>query len=75
MKKKKRAVGSQTKYIQAVMNGNYANMIEDDVLGRSKGLIVGLIGGVILGALLKQNSLVTGAIGGVIGYFVTNKSQ
>jgi hypothetical protein len=75
MKKKKRAVGSQAKHIQAVMNGNYANMIEDDVLGRSKGLIVGLIGGVILGALLKQNSLVTGAIGGAIGYFVTNKSQ
>lgn len=73
--KKKRAIGSQTKQIQAVMNGTYANMVEDSVLGRTKGLVVGLIGGVILGALLKQNSLITGAIGGAIGYFVSNKTQ
>ena len=73
--KKKKAIGSQTKQIQAVMNGSYANMVEDAVLGRTKGFVVGLIGGVILGALLKQNSLITGAIGGVIGYFVTNKKQ
>jgi hypothetical protein len=73
--KKNKAIGSQTKQIQAVMNGSYANMVEDAVLGRTKGLVVGLIGGVILGALLKQNSLITGAIGGAIGYFVTNKTQ
>jgi hypothetical protein len=53
--KKNKAIGSQTKQIQAVMNGSYANMVEDAVLGRTKGLVVGLIGGVILGALLKQN--------------------
>jgi len=73
--KKKKAIGSQTKQIQAVMNGNYANMVEDEVLGKSKGLLVGLVGGVILGALLKQNSLITGVIGGTIGYFVSNKTQ
>lgn len=73
--KKNKAIGSQAKQIQAVMNGSYANMVEDAVLGRTKGLVVGLIGGVIIGALLKQNSLITGAIGGAIGYFVTNKTQ
>lgn len=73
--KKNRAIGSQNKQIQAVMNGTYANMVEDSVLSKTKGLVVGLIGGVILGALLKQNSLITGAIGGAIGYFVSNKTQ
>ena len=73
--KKETANGSQSKQINAIMGGNYANMIEDKVMGRTKGFMIGLIGGVVLGALARQNSVVTGIIGGVIGFLVSNKSE
>ena len=73
--KKETANGSQSKQINAIMRGNYANMIEDKVMGRTKGFMIGLIGGVVLGALARQNSVVTGIIGGVIGFLVSNKSE
>jgi hypothetical protein len=75
MMKKETANGSQSKQINAIMGGSYANMIEDKVMGRTKGFAIGLIGGVILGALTRQNSVVTGIIGGIIGFLVSNKSE
>ena len=72
---KQTAKGSQSKQIQAIMGGSYANMVEDKVMGRTKGFVVGLIGGVLLGALTRQNSVVTGVIGGIIGFLVSNKNE
>jgi len=72
---KQTANGSQSKQINAIMGGSYANMIEDKVMGRTKGFAIGFIGGVILGALTRQNSVVTGVIGGIIGFLVSNKSE
>lgn len=66
--------GSQTKKIKAIMDGKYANMISDGTSKRMNGALIGLVGGIILGSLLRQNSLVTGLIGGVIGYVVGNRN-
>ena len=65
--------GSQSKKIKAVMKGNYANMVAEETKVRLKGAVFGAVGGIILGTLLRQNSLVIGLIGGVIGYVVSNK--
>ena len=65
--------GSQSKKIKAVMQGNYANMVAEDTKGRLNGALFGAVGGIILGTLLRQNSLVIGLIGGIIGYVVSNK--
>jgi hypothetical protein len=67
--------GSQTEKIKAVMNGKYASMISDDTRKRMNGLLVGMIGGLILGSLLRQNAIITGLIGGAVGYIVGNKNS
>lgn len=67
--------GSQTKKIKAVMEGSYASMVTESTTNRLRGLLIGGIGGLILGSLFRQNSLVTGLIGGVIGYVVGNKQS
>lgn len=72
---KQTAKGSQSKQISAIMGGSYANMVEDKVMNRTKGFAVGMIGGVLLGALTRQNSVVTGVIGGIIGFLVSNKNE
>jgi hypothetical protein len=65
--------GSQNKKIKAVMQGNYANMVTEDAKGRLNGALFGAVGGIILGTLMRQNSLAIGLIGGIIGYVVSNK--
>jgi hypothetical protein len=67
--------GSQTKKIKAVMEGNYASMVTEATSNRLRGLLIGGVGGLILGSLFRQNSLVTGLIGAVIGYVVGNKQS
>jgi hypothetical protein len=67
--------GSQTEKIKAVMNGKYASMIGEDTRKRMNGLLVGMIGGLILGSLLRQNAIITGLIGGAVGYIVGNKNS
>lgn len=67
--------GSQTKKIQAIMKGDYANMVSESVNNRMKGLVVGFIGGAILGALFRQNTLASGAIGGLLGFVLTMKKK
>ena len=53
---------------------NYSSMVGESMSKRFNGAIVGFLGGVILGALLRQNALMIGAVGGVIGYVVGNKN-
>lgn len=65
--------GSQTKQIKAIMSGKYANMITEQTQNRMNGAIIGLVGGLILGSLLRQNALMVGLIGGTIGYLLSNK--
>lgn len=66
--------GSQNDKIRAVMNGNYANMVSESTSKRINGALVGGVGGLILGSLLRQNALMTGLIGAIIGYLVGNKN-
>ena len=56
--------GSQTQKIESIMRGEYANMVTESVNNRMKGLIVGFVGGAILGALFRQNTLASAGIGG-----------
>jgi uncharacterized membrane protein len=65
--------GTQQQKIRAVMNGSYANMVTEDVNKRLRTSAIGLIGGIVLGAVSGQNAIVTGLIGGVIGYVVGHK--
>ena len=67
--------GSQTKKIKAVMEGSYASMVTESTTNRLRGFIIGGVGGLILGSLFRQNSLVTGLIGGIVGYVVGNKQS
>jgi hypothetical protein len=65
--------GSQTAKIKAVMDGKYASMVGDATSKRLNGALMGLVGGLILGSLLKQNAIMVGLAGGVIGYVIGNK--
>lgn len=67
--------GSQTKKIKAIMEGSYANMVSEQTSSRLNGALFGLVGGIIIGSFLRQNSLMTGVIGGAIGYFVSNRKS
>lgn len=66
--------GSQNEKIKAVMNGGYASMVSESTSRRFNGAIVGAVGGLILGSLFRQNALMIGLIGGIIGYVIGNKS-
>ena len=67
--------GSQSKKIKAIMQGDYANMVKEDAKKRLSGLLIGGVGGLILGSLLRQNPLAVGLAGAVIGYVLTNKNS
>jgi len=67
--------GSQSKKIKAIMQGNYANMVSEETKSRMNGAIYGFVGGVILGTLLKQNALMVGIAGAVIGYVISNNND
>ena len=57
------------------MKGNYANMVAEETKSRMNGAIYGFVGGVILGTLLKQNALMVGIAGAVIGYVISNNND
>lgn len=57
------------------MQGNYANMVSEETKSRMNGAIYGFVGGVILGTLLKQNALMVGIAGAVIGYVISNNND
>jgi len=67
--------GSQTKKIKAILSGKYANMVTEQTQSRMNGALIGLVGGLILGSLLRQNALMTGLIGGTIGYLIRKKDE
>lgn len=67
--------GSQTKKIKAIMEGSYASMVGEATSNRLRGFLIGGVGGLVLGSLFRQNSLLTGLIGGIIGYIVGNKKS
>jgi len=67
--------GSQTEKIKAVMDGKYASMVGDATSKRLNGALMGLVGGLVLGSLLKQNSIMVGIAGGVIGYVIGNRKS
>lgn len=67
------ANGSQSGQIRAILDGNYANMVTDSNNKRFTGIIVGSVIGVFLGTLTKQNAVVIGLIGGLIGYVTSLK--
>lgn len=67
--------GSQTQKIESIMRGEYANMVTESVNNRMKGLIVGFVGGAILGALFKQNTLASAGIGSLLGFVLTMKRK
>jgi hypothetical protein len=50
-------------------------MVSENVNNRMKGLIVGFIGGAILGALFRQNTLASAGIGGLLGFVLTMKRK
>jgi uncharacterized membrane protein len=62
------ANGSQSSQIKAILDKSYANMVTESNNKRFTGIIVGSVVGVFLGTLTKQNAVVIGLIGGVIGY-------
>jgi hypothetical protein len=61
-------IGSQSKQIRAILDGDYANMVTDYNKKRFTGIIVGGVVGIFLGTIFKQNAIVVGLIGGAIGY-------
>ena len=65
------ANGSQSSQIRAILDKNYANMVTESNGKRFTGIIVGSVVGVFLGTLTKQNAVVIGLIGGVIGYITS----
>lgn len=67
------ANGSQSSQIRAILDKSYANMVTDSNNKRFTGIIVGSVIGVFLGTLTKQNAVVIGLIGGVIGYVTSLK--
>jgi hypothetical protein len=67
--------GSQSDKIKAVMDGKYASMVSESTTKRLNGALMGLVGGLILGTLLRQNAIMVGIAGGVIGYIIGNKKS
>lgn len=65
------ANGSQSSQIKAILDKSYANMVTESNNKRFTGIIVGSVVGVFLGTLTKQNAVVIGLIGGVIGYITS----
>lgn len=65
--------GSQSAKIKAVMDGKYASMVGESTSKRLNGALTGLIGGLILGTLLRQNAIMVGVAGGIIGYVISNR--
>jgi hypothetical protein len=65
--------GSQSAKIRAVMDGKYASMVGESTSKRLNGALTGLIGGLILGTLLRQNAIMVGIAGGIIGYVISNR--
>jgi hypothetical protein len=63
-----KAIGTQSKQIRAILDGDYANMVTDYNKKRFTGIIVGAVVGVFLGTIFKQNAIVVGLIGGAVGY-------
>jgi hypothetical protein len=61
-------IGSQSKQIRAILDGDYANMVTDYNKKRFTGIIVGGVVGIFLGTIFKQNAIVVGLIGGAVGY-------
>lgn len=55
------------------MQGNYANMVAEETKGRMNGALYGFVGGLILGSLMRQNALMVGVAGAVIGYVISNR--
>jgi hypothetical protein len=68
-------LGTQAEQIRNIMDGSYANMVEERTKKRINGFVLGMIGGIFLGALTRQNTIVVGLIGGVIGFVVGNKKE
>jgi hypothetical protein len=67
--------GSQSAKIKAVMDGKYASMVGESTTKRLNGALMGLVGGLILGTLLRQNAIMVGIAGGVIGYVIGNRKS
>ena len=67
--------GSQNDKIRAVMQGSYANYVSETSYARLQGALLGGIGGILLGGVLRQNALMVGLIGAVIGFVVSNKTE
>jgi hypothetical protein len=67
--------GSQSAKIKAVMDGKYASMVGESTSKRLNGALMGLVGGLILGTLLRQNAIMVGIAGGVIGYVIGNRKS
>ena len=65
--------GSQSAKIKAVMDGKYASMVSESTSKRLNGALIGLVGGLILGTLLRQNAIMVGIAGGIIGYVINNR--
>jgi uncharacterized membrane protein YgaE (UPF0421/DUF939 family) len=57
------------------MQGKYANMVTENTSSRLNGLVIGLVGGLIIGSLLKQNAIMTGVAGAAIGYIVSTTNK
>ena len=60
--------GSQSKKIKAVMQGNYASMVAETTNKRLRGAAMAGVGGILVGALLKQNAFMTGIAGAILGF-------
>jgi hypothetical protein len=67
--------GSQTEKIRAVMDGKYASMVGESTSKRMNGAVMGLVGGLLLGSLLRQNAIMVGIAGGIIGYVIGNRNS
>lgn len=67
--------GSQTAKIRAVMDGKYASMVGESTSKRLNGALIGFVGGLILGTLLRQNAIMVGVAGGIIGYVINNRKS
>lgn len=65
--------GSQSAKIKAVMDGKYASMVSESTSKRLNGALIGVVGGLILGTLLRQNAIMVGIAGGIIGYVINNR--
>ena len=57
------------------MQGSYANYVSEASYARLNGALLGGIGGILLGGVLRQNALMVGLIGAIIGFVVSNKSE